>query len=241
MDDVVPARPDFAERWRGFDRAQVVEHVGLLEAELRRLHEELRAKDTDVPSDSEIVEFAGKRATTLIEQARTEAGELLAEAERVAEQIRTQACDFARSLAERQAALDRETARRKKEQSEREHRLRRNVQTEYKRITAVAQNDAEGLIDQTRRRCERRNAESEAYSRQICEKAEERKLKTGAALESLLHEVVKHSTAIRGLSLPNDGRGETHAEEQAAGAETKGLGISAVSEADIDEQHLHGA
>ncbi|MEV5542797.1 hypothetical protein AB0L13_38840 [Saccharopolyspora shandongensis] len=241
MDDVVPARPDFTKRWRGFDQAQVVEHVALLEAELRRLYEEFRAEDADVPSDSEIVEFAEKRATTLIEQARTEAAVLLAEAERVAEQIRTQASDFACGLAERQAALDRETARRKREQREREHRLRRKVQAEYKRITAIAQDDAEGLLDQTRRRCERRNAESEAYSRRICEKAEERKLETGAALESLLHEVVKHSTAIRGLSLPNDGCGETRTEEQAAGVETEGLGISKVSEADTDEQHLRGA
>ncbi|MBB5157111.1 hypothetical protein BJ970_004645 [Saccharopolyspora phatthalungensis] len=46
---------------------------------------------------------------------------------------------------------------------------------------------------------------------------------------------------IRGLRLPDDGPGETRTEEQAAGVETNGLGISAASEADTEEQHLHGA
>ncbi|MGW1680644.1 hypothetical protein [Saccharopolyspora sp. NPDC002376] len=240
MNDAVPVRPDFAERWRGFDRAQVVEHVALLEAELRRLRDELSAKDTGATPDSEIVEFAEQRATTIIEQARSEAEVVLAEAEQIAEQIRTQACDFARSLAEHRAALGRETARLKREQNECEHRLRRNVRREYKRITAIAQNDAEGLLDQTRQRCERRNAESEAHSRRICEKAEKRKQEAGAVLESLLHEVVKQSTALRGLSLPTDVRGEIRS-ELAAGMGPRGYDLSLASEADADEQHLHGA
>ncbi|MDA3623855.1 hypothetical protein OU415_00325 [Saccharopolyspora sp. WRP15-2] len=237
MNDVVPARPDFAGRWRGFDRAQVIEHVALLEAEVRRLRDELSAKDSGPTPDSEIVEFAEKRATTIIEQAQAQAEVVLAEAEQAAEQIRTQASDLARRLARRQAALDREAAQLKREHHEREHRLRRNVRREYKRITSIAQHDAEGLLDRTRQRCERRNAESEERSRRICEQAERQRREAGTALESLLHEVVKQSTELRGLSLPNAVRGEPRSEQVGH----RGYDLSVASETDAEEQHLHGA
>ncbi|WP_010314248.1 DivIVA domain-containing protein [Saccharopolyspora spinosa] len=217
MDDVVPARPAFAERWRGFDRAQVAEHLDLLESELRQLRqlrEELRSTDEEEQHDSEVVEFAEKRAAAIIGQAREEAARLLAEAERTAEQIRAQACDFARLLAERRADLDRETACWKREEREREHRLRRNVQKEYKRITALAQEDAERLLDRTRRRCEQQDAASDVRYRRICAEAEERRQETGAAINALLQEVVKHSTALRELSLPNDGIVDGHTAHQ---------------------------
>lgn len=216
MDDVVPARPAFAERWRGFDRTQVAEHVELLESELRRLREEARSTDAEEQPDSEVVEFAEKRAAAIIDQARAEAATLLEEAERTAEQIRAQACDFARWLAECRADLDRETACRKREQREREHRLRRNVQKEYKRITALAQDDAERLLDRTRRRCEQRDAASEVHYQQVCAEAEERKRETSGAIEALLQAVAKHSTALRELSLPNDGLDNGHTAQQPA-------------------------
>lgn len=205
MDDVVPARPAFAERWRGFDRAQVAEHLDLLESQLRQLREELRSTDEEEQPDSEVVEFAEKRAAAIIGQAHEEAARLLEEAERTAEQIRAQACDFARWLAERRADLDRESTCRKREEREREHRLRRNVQKEYKRITALAQEDAGRLLDRTRQRCEQQDAASEMHYRRICAETEERKQETGAAINALLQEVVKHSTALRELSLPDDG------------------------------------
>ncbi|MCI2419947.1 hypothetical protein MOQ72_21095 [Saccharopolyspora sp. K220] len=211
MDDVVPDRPDFGSQFRGFNRTQVVEYIEQLESKLRCIEAELASADGDerTVAEDENGDFAEHRAAVIIEQAEAQAAELIRDAERVAERIRADCTALAGELYSQRGQVHREQARNARELHEREHRLRRNVQREYKRITAIGERDAAELLERTRQRCVQRDAESEELRRRVLDEIDQRHTETQrrqqevcAAIDVVLANIGRYSTELCGLITP---------------------------------------
>ncbi|GAA0524380.1 hypothetical protein GCM10011581_44600 [Saccharopolyspora subtropica] len=214
-DAVVPLRPGFDIQLRGFNRSQVIEHIELLEDQLRlvtidrneavQLNSDLRklcddtrralddaeqrlrrieSSDTGLPAASQRVQnmlsIAEEEVQTLRDQARrqaeiirgtaeTEARELLAEAEKATAELRKECSDLVADVEARRARLHREHDQKLSELRSREQRLRQRIRNEYKRIVAVAQEEADALINQARLQCEQWDAETEQMRLQALE------------------------------------------------------------------------
>ncbi|GAA4846446.1 hypothetical protein [Saccharopolyspora rosea] len=235
MDDVVPARPEFGTRFRGFDRKQVAGHLDALETRIRELQDALERATDETWRDPEAVEFAEQRAEAILDHAQEQAADLITEAERVAAETRADCAELAGELETRRARLEHEQSSSRAAQHHREHRLRRRISQEYKRITSVAQQHAEAMLERTKQRCEQRDAQTEELRCRVLAEIdrrhaelEQREQETRTALHTLAERISSCSAALDAAGLATDGRIPHPAGSPAPQSEVDGVGVKVV-------------